>query len=58
MTMNPSEVRAWARDNGMSVGKRGRITAELYAAYGKAKAEGCSPQRPMPEHPAPPADAR
>ncbi len=35
-THNPADVRAWARDNGMSVGKRGRLTAELITAYEKA----------------------
>lgn len=29
-----SEVRAWARDNGIDVGDRGRIPAEVLVAFG------------------------
>ena len=30
---NATEVRAWARDNGMPVNDRGRVPAEVRAAY-------------------------
>lgn len=35
---NVSEVREWARANGHSVSERGRISAEVQAAYDKAHA--------------------
>ena len=31
-------IRAWARENGLSVNDRGRISAEVQAAYDKAHA--------------------
>ena len=33
---NLSEVRAWARENGFQVSDRGRVSAEVMAAYEKA----------------------
>lgn len=36
-------VRAWARENGYNVGDRGRISAEIYAAYANATGEDASP---------------
>ena len=32
-TTNPAEVRAWARANGITVGKRGRLSADLVKQY-------------------------
>jgi hypothetical protein len=32
----PSEVRAWARENGFEVGDRGRFRAEILDAFGQA----------------------
>jgi hypothetical protein len=31
-----AEIRAWARDNGQKVNERGRIAADVVAAYDKA----------------------
>lgn len=31
--INASEIRAWARENDIPVGKRGRLDPELKAAY-------------------------
>lgn len=33
---NPAEIRAWARDNGYEVSERGRVSAEIKAAYDSA----------------------
>lgn len=33
ITIDPSEVRAWARDQGLSIGTRGRIPAEVFDRY-------------------------
>jgi hypothetical protein len=33
---NPAEVRAWARENGYKVSERGRVSAEIKAAYDAA----------------------
>lgn len=32
----PSEIRAWARDNGFDVPERGRVSAEVREAYAAA----------------------
>ena len=32
----PSEIRAWARDNGFNVPERGRVAAEVREAYAAA----------------------
>jgi len=32
----PSEIRAWARDNGFEVPERGRVSAEVREAYAAA----------------------
>jgi len=32
-TSENAEIRAWARDNGFTIGERGRISAEILAAY-------------------------
>lgn len=34
---NPAAMRAWARDNGFEVGVRGRLSAEITAAYSAAQ---------------------
>ena len=31
--VEPSQVRAWALERGMSIGKRGRLSHELIKAY-------------------------
>ena len=33
---NPADVRAWARENGYKVSERGRVSAEIKAAYDAA----------------------
>ena len=33
---NASEIRAWARENGFEVSERGRVSAEVRAAYAAA----------------------
>ena len=38
-TPDPSAVREWARGNGYRVSSRGRIAAEVVAAYGAAQQE-------------------
>lgn len=35
-TYDPKEVRAWAKQNGVEVGERGRIKPEVFAAFAKA----------------------
>lgn len=30
-------IRAWARENGVEIGERGRVSAEVRAAYAAAK---------------------
>lgn len=37
-------VRAWAKDNGLTVGARGRFTAEVRNAYGQAHAPARKPR--------------
>ena len=32
----PSEIRAWARENGFDVSERGRVSAEVRSAYAAA----------------------
>lgn len=34
----PDEIRAWARSKGLSIGDRGRISAQMRAAYEQEKA--------------------
>lgn len=34
---SPADVRAWARSQGMEVNERGRVSAELIAAYEAAR---------------------
>lgn len=35
-TASPADVRAWARENGLTVGTRGRFSPEVRDAYNKA----------------------
>lgn len=39
-TPDTSAVRAWARDNGLAVAERGRLPAEVHAAYAAANGGG------------------
>ena len=36
MTINPSDIRTWAKANGVPVGNRGRFSHEVKVAYLKA----------------------
>ena len=36
MPASPAEIRAWARENGIEVGTRGRLSAAVIEAYTKA----------------------
>lgn len=49
-TVNPKEVRAWAKQNGHEVGDRGRIKPEVVQAFLKAGGKATVPQakRPTP----------
>ncbi len=51
----PDEIRAWARSKGLKIGDRGRISAQMRAAYELenvgAKVEGCSPTDGLPKPP-------
>lgn len=38
-TAPAATVRAWARENGIEVGIRGKVRVEVYEAYGQAMAE-------------------
>lgn len=40
MTIETSAVRAWAREQGLPVGDRGRVSPDLVAAYVAAHGEG------------------
>jgi len=40
---DPKAVRAWAKSNGVTVGDRGRIKPEVFAAYEAAKGEASEP---------------
>src|SRR5688500_15542551 len=46
-------IRQWARDNGLPVGDRGRLSPELLTAYA-----GSSSTKPIVAAPKPPASAR
>lgn len=49
--VDPKEVRVWAQTTGRTVGKRGRLNAELVAEYVAAK-NGVEPQsKPTPDGP-------
>jgi hypothetical protein len=39
----PQHIRAWARENGFEVSNRGRLSAEIEAAYEKAQAQPAEP---------------
>ena len=45
-TAVPSEVRAWAKEQGLTVGERGRFTQEVRNAYGQAHAKVRAPRKP------------
>lgn len=36
VSASPADVRAWAADNGFTVGKRGKFSRDLISAYNKA----------------------
>lgn len=38
----PAEIRAWARANGIAVGQRGRIPAEIARQYAAAQLEAAN----------------
>lgn len=36
VSASPADVRAWAADNGFTVGKRGKFSAEVISAFNKS----------------------
>ncbi|MEV7043960.1 Lsr2 family protein [Amycolatopsis sp. NPDC051061] len=47
------DIRGWANANGYEVSERGRLSAEVVAAYDRAQAEGAEQLAPAPRKRAP-----
>ena len=49
-TGDTATVRAWAREHGLPVGVRGRVSQEVLTAYHHVTGPGRRPRRPAPRH--------